>query len=137
VIRDVASSRYLDRDRLHYDFAGESYSVKGQAIVPRPPQGQLVVFAETGLLPDYLVDVPLVGAPDLAGLGRHGAWADRGRLRDLTAAAGLVGLLGELTGLVDGVRLHPLVLDEDLGVLSRLVIPPLILDRVVSRPLPV
>jgi alkanesulfonate monooxygenase SsuD/methylene tetrahydromethanopterin reductase-like flavin-dependent oxidoreductase (luciferase family) len=171
VIRDIASSRYLDRERLHYvDFAGESYSVKGPAIVPRPPQGQLVVFAEAGLLPDHLVDVSLVGAPDLAGLraaaaagntartfaevevaldtpgelaaervaslGRHGTWPDRGRLRYVGDAAGLVRLLGELAGLVDGVRLHPLVLEEDLDVLSRLVIPPLLIARAVRSPLP-
>jgi alkanesulfonate monooxygenase SsuD/methylene tetrahydromethanopterin reductase-like flavin-dependent oxidoreductase (luciferase family) len=45
VVRDYASGRFLDRDKLHYvDFEGESFTVKGPAIVPRPPQGQLVVF---------------------------------------------------------------------------------------------
>ncbi|MCV7225559.1 LLM class flavin-dependent oxidoreductase [Mycolicibacterium komossense] len=45
VIRDYATGRFLDRDKLHYiDFDGKSFSVKGPAIVPRPPQGQLVVF---------------------------------------------------------------------------------------------
>jgi alkanesulfonate monooxygenase SsuD/methylene tetrahydromethanopterin reductase-like flavin-dependent oxidoreductase (luciferase family) len=45
VIRDHARGRFLDRDRLHYvDFEGESFTVKGPAIVPRPPQGQLVVL---------------------------------------------------------------------------------------------
>jgi alkanesulfonate monooxygenase SsuD/methylene tetrahydromethanopterin reductase-like flavin-dependent oxidoreductase (luciferase family) len=45
VIRDYASGRFLDRAKLHYvDFEGESFTVKGPAIVPRPPQGQLVVF---------------------------------------------------------------------------------------------
>lgn len=45
VVRDYASGRFLDRDKLHYvDFEGESFAVKGPAIVPRPPQGQLVVF---------------------------------------------------------------------------------------------
>ena len=52
VIRHVASSRYLDRDRLHYiDFTGETYAVKGPAIVPRPPQGQVVVLASPDLVP--------------------------------------------------------------------------------------
>ncbi len=171
VIRDVTSSRYLDRDRLHYvDFVGASYSVKGPAIVPRPPQGQLVVFADAGLLPDHLADVSLLTVQDLsrlpaaaaasrtartfaevevaldtpeltaaeriADLGAHGTWTDRGRLRYAGAPAGLVALLAELADVVDGVRLHPLVLDEDLGVLSRLVIPPLLAGRVVTRPLP-
>jgi alkanesulfonate monooxygenase SsuD/methylene tetrahydromethanopterin reductase-like flavin-dependent oxidoreductase (luciferase family) len=45
VIRDYASGRFLDRDKLHYvDFEGETFTVKGPAIVPRPPQGQLVVL---------------------------------------------------------------------------------------------
>ena len=46
VIRDVATGRYIDRDRLHYiDFAGKYFSVKGPSITPRPPQGQPVVTA--------------------------------------------------------------------------------------------
>lgn len=46
VIRDVATGRYIDRDKLHYiDFVGERFSVKGPSITPRPPQGQPVVAA--------------------------------------------------------------------------------------------
>ncbi len=46
VIRDVATGRYVDRNKLHYiDFAGEYFSVKGPSITPRPPQGQPVVTA--------------------------------------------------------------------------------------------
>ncbi|MBO0851213.1 MAG: LLM class flavin-dependent oxidoreductase, partial [Pseudonocardia sp.] len=67
VIRDVATSRYLNRDRLHYiDFTGETFAVKGPAIVPRPPQGQLVVFAPDGLLAEDQVDVALVGGAEPA-----------------------------------------------------------------------
>ena len=45
-IRDVASGRFVDRDKLHYiDFEGEHFSVKGPSITPRPPQGQPVVSA--------------------------------------------------------------------------------------------
>ncbi|SMQ59167.1 LLM class flavin-dependent oxidoreductase [Agreia sp. VKM Ac-1783] len=45
VIRDVATGRFIDRERLHYvDFEGESFSVKGPSIVPRSPQGQPVVY---------------------------------------------------------------------------------------------
>lgn len=44
VIRDVATGRYIDRDRLHYvDFTGRWFSVRGPSITPRPPQGQPVV----------------------------------------------------------------------------------------------
>jgi alkanesulfonate monooxygenase SsuD/methylene tetrahydromethanopterin reductase-like flavin-dependent oxidoreductase (luciferase family) len=45
-IRDVATGRFIDRDKLHYvDFEGPLFSVKGPSIVPRSPQGQPVVAA--------------------------------------------------------------------------------------------
>ncbi|MFG3146661.1 LLM class flavin-dependent oxidoreductase [Streptomyces sp. NPDC048243] len=45
-IRDVATGRFIDRDKLHYiDFEGRHFSVKGPSITPRPPQGQPVVTA--------------------------------------------------------------------------------------------
>lgn len=45
-IRDVATGRFIDRDKLHYiDFEGPHFSVKGPSITPRPPQGQPVVAA--------------------------------------------------------------------------------------------
>jgi len=44
VIRDLATGRYIDRDRIHDpDFEGRFFSVRGASIVPRPPQGQLPV----------------------------------------------------------------------------------------------
>ncbi|MFE2886814.1 LLM class flavin-dependent oxidoreductase [Streptomyces sp. NPDC059272] len=171
VIRSVATSRYLDRDRLHYvDFTGDTFAVKGPAIVPRPPQGQLVVLGSPDRVPADQLDVALVEGRDLAAvtasasaagtprtfaevdvaldtadataeervadLERHAPWSDRGRLRHIGSAAGLAALLGELRGVVDGVRLHPLVLDEDLPELSRLVLPQLVERRYAVRPLP-
>ena len=45
-IRDVATGRFVDRDKLHYiDFEGAHFSVKGPSITPRPPQGQPLVTA--------------------------------------------------------------------------------------------
>jgi alkanesulfonate monooxygenase SsuD/methylene tetrahydromethanopterin reductase-like flavin-dependent oxidoreductase (luciferase family) len=45
-IRDVATGRFVDREKLHYiDFAGRWFSVKGPSITPRPPQGQPPVTA--------------------------------------------------------------------------------------------
>ncbi|MCC5578881.1 LLM class flavin-dependent oxidoreductase [Microtetraspora sp. AC03309] len=45
-IRDVATGRFVDRDRLHYiDFSGRWFTVKGPSITPRSPQGQPVVTA--------------------------------------------------------------------------------------------
>ena len=45
-IRDVATGRFVDRDKLHYiDFEGAHFSVRGPSITPRPPQGQPLVAA--------------------------------------------------------------------------------------------
>ncbi|OON72425.1 LLM class flavin-dependent oxidoreductase [Streptomyces tsukubensis] len=45
-IRDAATGRFIDREKLHYiDFEGRHFSVKGPSITPRPPQGQPVVSA--------------------------------------------------------------------------------------------
>ncbi|MET0326147.1 MAG: LLM class flavin-dependent oxidoreductase, partial [Ilumatobacteraceae bacterium] len=46
IIKDVATGRFVDRDKLHYiDFEGRFFTVKGPSIVPRPPQGQPIVAA--------------------------------------------------------------------------------------------
>ncbi|MDP9890254.1 LLM class flavin-dependent oxidoreductase [Pseudarthrobacter enclensis] len=73
VIRDVATGRYIDMDKLHYvdfetpaDFAGAGYSVKGPSIIPRPLQGQLPVLVPASLLGEVsadAVDGVLVSAP--------------------------------------------------------------------------
>ncbi|WP_238422627.1 LLM class flavin-dependent oxidoreductase [Gordonia sp. 'Campus'] len=53
-IRDVATGRFIDRDKLHHiDFAGDHFSVRGPAITPRPPQGRPVI-ATTGAHPTDL-----------------------------------------------------------------------------------
>jgi alkanesulfonate monooxygenase SsuD/methylene tetrahydromethanopterin reductase-like flavin-dependent oxidoreductase (luciferase family) len=45
-IRDAATGRFVDREKLHYiDFEGASFSVRGPSITPRPPQGQPLVAA--------------------------------------------------------------------------------------------
>lgn len=73
VIRDVATGRYIDVDKLHYvdfetpaGFAGAGYSVKGPSIIPRPLQGQLPVLAPASLIggvPVEALDAVLVSAP--------------------------------------------------------------------------
>jgi len=73
VIRDVATGRYIDVDKLHYadfetpaDFTGPAYSVKGPSIIPRPLQGQLPVLVPASLLGGVsadAVDGVLVSAP--------------------------------------------------------------------------
>lgn len=62
VIRDVSTGRFFDPAKVHYaDFEGHRFSVKGPAILPRSPQGQLPVFsAHSGIGADVvLVDAPL------------------------------------------------------------------------------
>lgn len=52
-IRDAATGRFVDRDKLHHvDFEGPGFSVRGPSIVPRPPQGRPVTAVDaTRLLP--------------------------------------------------------------------------------------
>jgi alkanesulfonate monooxygenase SsuD/methylene tetrahydromethanopterin reductase-like flavin-dependent oxidoreductase (luciferase family) len=168
VIRDYASGRFLDRDKLHYiDFEGESFSVKGPAIVPRPPQGQLVVFGTEA--DRELVDVLLVTQTDrdaavatasrgsglafveidvtldtpdataverLAALNRDVPASTSPRLQYIGPATGLVELLTDVAGHVDGVRLFPTVIDEELPALARHVLPALFAAGVAHRPVP-
>ncbi|MEX0428090.1 LLM class flavin-dependent oxidoreductase [Nocardioides sp. DS6] len=74
-IRDVATGRFIDRDKLHYiDFEGRWFSVKGPSITPRPPQGQPVVAALAHQsVPFELVgraaDLGFVTPADTAGIG--------------------------------------------------------------------
>ncbi|WP_432562714.1 LLM class flavin-dependent oxidoreductase [Kineococcus sp. SYSU DK003] len=44
VVRDLATGRFVDRDKLHHiDFRGSFFAVKGPSITPRSPQGQPLV----------------------------------------------------------------------------------------------
>jgi alkanesulfonate monooxygenase SsuD/methylene tetrahydromethanopterin reductase-like flavin-dependent oxidoreductase (luciferase family) len=63
-IRDAATGRFIDRDKLHYiDFTGTYFSVKGPSITPRPPQGQPLVTALAHADPGYRF---AAGSADLA-----------------------------------------------------------------------
>jgi alkanesulfonate monooxygenase SsuD/methylene tetrahydromethanopterin reductase-like flavin-dependent oxidoreductase (luciferase family) len=69
-IRDAATGRFVDRDKLHYiDFEGRWFSVRGPSITPRPPQGQPPVFVLAHSRPVYelaarAADVVLVTPAD-------------------------------------------------------------------------
>lgn len=178
VIRDSSTGRFLDRDRIRYvDFIGENFSVKGPAIVPRPPQGQVVVFGRTDGLPADVPDVVLVSEETVDRLREAAEAARRSgasrvvaevflaldldrpghppetaaeRIESLDARtafvlgpglfsavgnpATIVALLEELATFLDGAVLHPLVLDEEIPVLTRRVLPALISRRVLTRP---
>ena len=92
-IRDVATGRFIDRDKLHYiDFEGPWFAVKGPSITPRPPQGQPIVAAlgHSGVPYELIAGSADVGfitphdaaqAADIAGEIRALQWA-AGRSRD-------------------------------------------------------
>ena len=103
VVRALWDSWEDDAVVRDVDLAGENYSVKGPAIVPRPPQGQLVVLAEAGLLPDHLVDVSLIAAPDLA------------RLRTAAAASQTARTFAEIEVALDTPGLSAAERIADLG----------------------
>ncbi|GAA3200397.1 hypothetical protein GCM10020255_104720 [Rhodococcus baikonurensis] len=76
VVRDYLSGRFLERDRLHYvNFEGDTFSVKGPAIVPRPPQGQLVVFGRYGEIDPRQADVVLVSGDSVEAVTQSAAKA--------------------------------------------------------------
>ncbi|MEU0089545.1 LLM class flavin-dependent oxidoreductase [Kribbella sp. NPDC006257] len=72
IIRDAASGRFVDRDRIHYvDFETPSFAIKGPSIVPRPPQGHPLtvvrVASEVALQAVGEADLVLLpGTTDLA-----------------------------------------------------------------------
>ncbi len=108
-IRDVASGRFIDRDKLHYiDFSGPWFSVRGPSITPRPPQGQpLVAALAHATVPYQLVagsaDIGFVTPQDDA----H-ARAIVAEIRTLQDAAGRGGqtvqVLGDLLVYLDEER---------------------------------
>ncbi|GAA3713654.1 LLM class flavin-dependent oxidoreductase [Streptomyces tremellae] len=88
-IRDAATGRFVDRDKLHYiDFEGPYFSVKGPSITPRPPQGQPVVTA----LAHSSVPYALVGqSADVGYVTPHSTGEARAivaEVREAQAAAG-------------------------------------------------
>jgi len=149
IIRDVATGRFVDRDKLHYiDFAGKYFSVKGPSITPRSPQGQPAVAALAHALPIYefasrSTDLVFITPqdddslrtilPEVAGLK---VYADVYVTFDGTAdprsdALVFDGTPTELVDLllrwqqsgIDGVRLRPAVNATDLPVIVDEVVP--------------
>ncbi|MFD9378273.1 LLM class flavin-dependent oxidoreductase [Streptomyces sp. NPDC059999] len=107
-IRDVATGRFIDRDKLHYiDFEGRHFSVRGPSITPRPPQGRPVVSAvgaaADGEAAHRLValsaDIGYVRARD-TGEAAAAVAAIR-RAREAAGPAEPLHLFGELTVFLD------------------------------------
>lgn len=149
LLADAATGRFLDRDRIHYvDHAGEFFTIRGPALLPRPIQGQPPILIRAGGLPEIAADALIVGRPDAAAAitvpqvaGSDPAQRTLAEVGvDLRsgppAAAALVELLRSLAGQVDGVVLTPADTTLDLRALAAAVLPPLIADRTVRPPLP-
>lgn len=90
-IRDIATGRFIDRDKLHYvDHVGSTFSVKGPSIVPRSPQGHPVTVVS--LSDTVLTDPVALRVAARADVVLVPAGADLAARRDALAAA--VGELG-------------------------------------------
>ncbi|MFG3590706.1 LLM class flavin-dependent oxidoreductase [Streptomyces sp. NPDC047990] len=105
-IRDAATGRFIDRDKLHYiDFEGKHFSVKGPSITPRPPQGQpLVTALAHQTIPYRLVarqaDVGYV-TPHDAGQARAIVAEIRAEQEEAGRAGELVHVFGDLVVFLD------------------------------------
>ena len=107
-IRDAATGRFVDRDKLHYiDFEGTWFSVKGPSITPRPPQGQPLVAALAHGDPAYRLvaasaDLGFITphhADEIVGIADTIAEQARSILEDVQVAAFKVGFLGSAEGI--------------------------------------
>jgi alkanesulfonate monooxygenase SsuD/methylene tetrahydromethanopterin reductase-like flavin-dependent oxidoreductase (luciferase family) len=91
-IRDAATGRFLDRDKVHYiDFEGPHFSVRGPSITPRPPQGQPLV---TALAHDVLPYEFAARSTDVVYITPHSrteAVTSIGQVREAQAAVGRTG----------------------------------------------
>ncbi|WP_435848641.1 LLM class flavin-dependent oxidoreductase [Streptomyces javensis] len=92
-IRDVATGRFIDRDKLHYiDFEGRHFSVKGPSITPRPPQGQPVVSALAHQSVPYRL---VAGSTDIGYLTPHDTEQARATVAEVRAAQAAAGRAAE------------------------------------------
>jgi alkanesulfonate monooxygenase SsuD/methylene tetrahydromethanopterin reductase-like flavin-dependent oxidoreductase (luciferase family) len=107
-IRDAATGRFVDREKLHYiDFEGAEFSVRGPSITPRPPQGQPIVSA----LAHRPVPYQLVGrSTDLGFVTPFDAADARRILGEIRAAQASAGRAEEILHVVGDVVVF---LDDD------------------------
>ncbi|MFF1738214.1 LLM class flavin-dependent oxidoreductase [Streptomyces mirabilis] len=92
-IRDVATGRFVDRDKLHYiDFEGKHFSVKGPSITPRPPQGQPIVSALAHATVPYRL---VARAADIGYVTPHDAGQARAIVEEIRAEQRAAGRADE------------------------------------------
>ncbi len=147
IIRDAASGRFVDRDRIHYvDFESPSFAIKGPSIVPRPPQGHpltvvrvaseealqavgeadLVLLPGTADLADRLATVRAAGPKPrvLISVNVQLDPAGGAGFDYVGGVEGLAELVGEWAAAgVDGVHLRPASLEVDVPVIAGELLP--------------
>jgi alkanesulfonate monooxygenase SsuD/methylene tetrahydromethanopterin reductase-like flavin-dependent oxidoreductase (luciferase family) len=93
-IRDTATGRFIDRDKLHYvDFESPHFSVKGPSITPRPPQGQPIVTALAHATVPYRL---VARSADVGYVTPHDAGQARAIVEEIRAEQTAAGRAGEL-----------------------------------------
>jgi len=148
-IRDAATGRFVDRDKLHrIDFEGKWFSVRGPSITPRPPQGQPLVAADFAGSADLVFVTP--GEPvdfsaphvfgDLVVFLDERPTDRKARLDELHGspyepqAPVFTGTPAQLADLLlewqdaglTGFRLRPGAIPHDLTAITRLLVPELV-----------
>jgi alkanesulfonate monooxygenase SsuD/methylene tetrahydromethanopterin reductase-like flavin-dependent oxidoreductase (luciferase family) len=101
-IRDAATGRFIDREKLHYiDFEGRYFSVRGPSITPRPPQGQPLVTALAHASVPYGL---VASSADVGYVTPHDAEQARAivaELRELRGTGEPLHLFGDLVVFLD------------------------------------
>jgi alkanesulfonate monooxygenase SsuD/methylene tetrahydromethanopterin reductase-like flavin-dependent oxidoreductase (luciferase family) len=152
LIADSATGRFLDNDKIHYVDAvpappagpgrlpgDDLFSIRGPALMPRPPQGQvpLLARARDGLAGP---DVTIVTADTEAGLIRAAGQArGAGAVRVFAALSLIPDLLATLRRLAphaDGVVLRASNADAALTGIAQAVLPALADDGFWAPPRP-
>lgn len=101
-IRDEATHRFIDRDKVHYvdatgtDSVGRPWSVKGPSIVPRPPQGELPTVLTVDTPEAVAVGGEVAADVTVVGDRFHTRDGESGTVRRVTDAAGLLVLAAQV-----------------------------------------
>ena len=113
-IRDVATGRFIDREKLHYiDFAGKWFSVKGPSITPRPPQGQPIVTALGHGAPAYRL---IADSTDIGFVTPHSAAETSSIIAEIAAPVQVFAdVVVFLDGTVSAAKARKERLDDRLG----------------------
>ncbi|TDW17180.1 LLM class flavin-dependent oxidoreductase [Kribbella kalugense] len=128
IIRDAATGRYVDREKLHYvDFESPSFSIKGPSIVPRPPQGYPITAVRVNSPEALEVDADLVFLPDSDDLPAQVNALQLVSVRVRPHDEGVERLVERIEGWaaagVDGVHLRPASLELDVPVIADELLP--------------